>query len=75
MHTGVVTAVGQLDQNVSRSQKCPGPEQNSSSTINDLSNVFDYIPHDRMVQKVTAYCMTHEAVKLLISYVRLGNRW
>ncbi len=35
-----------------------------------LSKVFDYIPHDRMVQKVTAYGMTPEAVKLLISYVR-----
>ncbi len=34
----------------------------------DLSNAFDYLPHDLMAAKLMVYGMSHEAVRLLMSY-------
>ncbi len=36
----------------------------------DLSKVFDCLPHDLMAAKLTAYGMSHSAVKLLVNYLR-----
>ncbi len=36
----------------------------------DLSKAFDCLPHDLMAATLLAYDMSHEAVRLLISYLR-----
>ena len=36
----------------------------------DLSKAFDCLPHDLMTDKLVAYGMSHEAVRLLMSYLR-----
>ncbi len=36
----------------------------------DLSKAFDCLPHDLMAAKLVAYGMSHEAVRLLMSYLR-----
>ncbi len=35
----------------------------------DLSKAFDYLPHDLMAVKLTAYGMPHSAIKLLANYL------
>ncbi len=36
----------------------------------DLSKAFDCLPHDLMATKIVAYGMSHEAVRMLMSYLR-----
>ncbi len=38
--------------------------------IMDLSKAFDYLPHDLMAAKLIVYGISHNAVKILISYLR-----
>ncbi len=35
----------------------------------DLSKAFDCLPHDLMAAKLTAYGMSHSAIKLLVNYL------
>ncbi len=36
----------------------------------DLSKALDCLPHDLMAAKLVAYGMLHEAVRLLLSYIK-----
>ncbi len=36
----------------------------------DLSKAFDCLPHDKMADKLTAYGISHSAIKLLVNYLR-----
>ncbi len=36
----------------------------------DLSKAFDCLPHDLMAAKLTAYGMSHSAIKLFVNYLR-----
>ncbi len=40
----------------------------------DLSKAFDFLPHDLMANKLVAYGMSHEAVRLLMSYLWDGKQ-